>query len=112
MAVISTTALLAALADPTRFSIVDHLRLGERCVGDLCVEVGGRQSLISFHLKVLRDAGLVSARKEGRTVWYSLDPSGLSRLAKLVERLRGSSDVTTRALRADVDTCRQYINGV
>lgn len=111
MAVISTTTVLAALADPTRLALVDHLRLGERCVGDLCADVGGGQSLISFHLKVLRDAGLVSARKEGRTVWYSLDANGLSRLAKLVERLRGSSDVTTRALRADVDTCRQYING-
>ena len=107
---LETTAILSALGDPTRLAIVDRLRTGERCVGDLCAEIGGRQSLISFHLKVLRDATLVSARKEGRTVWYSLDPSGLSRLAKLVERLQGRSDATSRALRADVDTCRQYIN--
>ncbi|MGQ0712570.1 MAG: ArsR/SmtB family transcription factor [Gemmatimonadaceae bacterium] len=104
--------LFSALADPTRLAILERLRLGQRSVGELCAEVPGAQSLISFHLKALRDAGLVFSRKVGRTVWYSLDPSGLARLERLVEILQGT--VEDRGSASDVvelEICREYING-
>ena len=63
-----------ALSDETRLAIVERLRGGERCVCDLQTDLGAAQSRLSFHLKVLRDAGLVVDRKEGRWSYYTLVP--------------------------------------
>jgi ArsR family transcriptional regulator, arsenate/arsenite/antimonite-responsive transcriptional repressor len=71
---------LAALADPVRLAIVGVLADGERCVCELLdrVEVAG--NLLSYHLRVLRDAGLVQATKRGRWVDYRLDGDGFAAL--------------------------------
>ena len=61
-----------ALADETRLGIVDRLRAGERCVCDLTDDLEASQSRLSFHLKTLKDAGLVTDRREGRWVYYAL----------------------------------------
>ncbi len=61
-----------ALSDETRLRIIDMLQGGERCVCDLQDSVGAAQSRLSFHLRVLREAGLVNDRKEGRWNFYSL----------------------------------------
>ncbi|MEB3166558.1 MAG: metalloregulator ArsR/SmtB family transcription factor [Cyanobacteriota bacterium] len=74
-------ALLRALADPIRLQVVDTLAQGERCVCELTAELGLAQSKLSFHLKVLRQAGLVAARQQGRWIYYRLEPGGLSALA-------------------------------
>jgi ArsR family transcriptional regulator len=68
-------ALFHALSDPRRLRILDLLRGGEQCVCDLQVDSDIAQSLLSFHLKTLRDAGLVTVRKEGRWSHYQLAPS-------------------------------------
>jgi len=103
--------LFAALADPTRLAILDRLRSGERSVNDLCADTNAAQSLMSFHLKTLREAGLVYARKEGRTVWYALDPSGVARLERLVTLLRTAEDQAAEASKlVDLEVCMQYIN--
>jgi ArsR family transcriptional regulator len=108
---VRSAPLFAALADQTRLAIVDRLRRGERCVTDLCEETGAGQSLISFHLKALREVGLVSSRREGRTVWYALDASGLARLARLVRLLRGEKQNREEASRAaELEICMEYIN--
>jgi ArsR family transcriptional regulator len=73
-----------ALSDPTRLRLVDLLRSGERCVCELTEAVGGGQSRLSFHLKVLKDAGLVLDRKDGRWVYYRLNPDRVRRLAGLL----------------------------
>jgi ArsR family transcriptional regulator len=73
-----------ALSDPTRLRLVDLLRSGERCVCELTEAVGGGQSRLSFHLKVLKDAGLVQDRKEGRWVYYRLNPDQVRQLAGLL----------------------------
>lgn len=107
-----TIALLSALADPTRLAIVERLRLGERCVSELCADAGVSQSLISFHLKVLRGAGLVAGRRSGRTVWYALNPNGVARLEQFVRSLRGRSGPPgDRSRVADLEMCLKYING-
>jgi DNA-binding transcriptional ArsR family regulator len=66
-----------AVADPTRRAILDALAHGERSVGDLCALFDVTQSAVSQHLKVLRDAGLVHPRQEGRRRLYSLDAAPL-----------------------------------
>ncbi len=64
--------LFQALADENRIRIIEVLREGERCVCDLQASLDLGQSLLSHHLRVLREAGLVHARREGRWVHYAL----------------------------------------
>jgi len=73
-------ALLKALADPCRLQVLEALASGERCVCDLTTDLGLAQSRLSFHLKVLRDAGLLSDRHSGRWVYYHLRPEALEAL--------------------------------
>lgn len=69
-----------AIADPTRLGIVRQLTAGERCVCDLQGDMEAAQSRLSFHLKKLKDAGVVSDRREGRWVYYSLVPEALEQM--------------------------------
>jgi len=70
-----------ALSDETRVRIVDLLATGEKCVCELQTALGAAQSRLSFHLKVLKDAGLVSDRRQGRWNYYSLRPEVLESMA-------------------------------
>lgn len=75
-----------ALSDETRLCLVAMLREGERCVCDLTEALASGQSRLSFHLKTLKDAGLVQDRREGRWSYYSLVPGALEGLdAALLE---------------------------
>ena len=100
-----------ALADSNRFSILQQLRSGEWSVGELCKETHLPQSLMSFHLKVLREAGLLRSRRDGRTVWYSIDPDGMAQLKRLVALLGPGEHAGSEAARdADLELCLKYIN--
>ena len=66
-----------ALGDPTRRAILDRLRQRERRASDLCEPFDMSQPAVSQHLKVLVDAGLVSATRDGREVIYALRPAPL-----------------------------------
>jgi len=77
-----------ALSDETRLQIVEMLSTGEHCVCDLQDALGAYQSRLSFHLRKLKDAGLVRDRKEGRWVHYSLDPDALEELAAHLQAVR------------------------
>ena len=80
-------------------------------MNDLCADTRAGQSLMSFHLKTLREAGLVYSRKEGRTVWYALDPSGVARLERLVTLLRPAEGHAAEASTlVDLEVCMEYIN--
>ncbi len=70
--------LFHALSDETRLAILAMLRDGERCVCDLQDDLDAAQSRLSFHLKVLRDAGLVTDRKDGRWSYYTIAPQALT----------------------------------
>ncbi len=74
--------LLKALADPIRLEIIEALGQGERCVCDLTSDLNLAQSRLSFHLKVMREAGLLADRQEGRWVYYRLR-------SEAIEELRG-----------------------
>ena len=74
-------ALLKALADPLRLQVIEALSGGERCVCDLASELELGQSKLSFHLKVLKQAGLLADRQEGRWIYYSLQAEAIGALA-------------------------------
>ena len=69
-----------ALAEPNRRRILDVLREGERPAGDLVEALAISQPGVSKHLKLLREAGLVSVRADGQRRLYRLEPQGLSEL--------------------------------
>jgi len=75
--------LFHALSDTTRLAILEMLRGGERCVCELQDELEAAQSRLSFHLKVLREAGLVTDRREGRWAYYRIAPSALAEVHDL-----------------------------
>lgn len=78
---------LKALSDSIRWRTVRMLARGERCVCELNGELGLAQSRLSYHLAVLRDAGLIVPRREGRWVYYSLAPAAYDALAAELTRL-------------------------
>lgn len=73
-------ALLGALAEPLRLHVIEALGSGERCVCDLTADLGLAQSKLSFHLKVLKEAGLLADRQEGRWIYYRLRPEAIDQL--------------------------------
>jgi ArsR family transcriptional regulator len=70
-----------ALADETRVKIVEMLSHKERCVCELEQVLDVAQSRLSFHIKVLKDAGLIADRKEGRWMFYNLQRETLDQIA-------------------------------
>ena len=79
--------LFHALSDGTRLSIMERLRRGERCVCELTDALDAAQSRLSFHLRVLKEAGLVTDRREGRWMYYTLNPEKLADVADLAQTL-------------------------
>jgi ArsR family transcriptional regulator, arsenate/arsenite/antimonite-responsive transcriptional repressor len=73
-----------ALSDETRLRLIDLLRNGECCVCELTDELGAGQSLLSFHLKALKNAGLVTDRREGRWSYYALNAEAFEQLEAFV----------------------------
>ena len=84
-------ALFHALSDETRLEIMEMLRGGERCVCELTDELDAAQSRLSFHLRVLKEAGLVTDRKEGRWSYYAIVPEALAELHDVSVSLQPSA---------------------
>lgn len=70
---------------------MERLKIGEQCVCDLTDALKAGQSRLSFHLKVLKDAGLIKDRPEGRWVHYSLNTDALKELEDIVRSLQDLS---------------------
>lgn len=81
-------AVFQALADPTRRDILDLLRTTERTAGDVADRFPVSRPAVSRHLRVLRQAGLVSQRKEARARWYRLEPAALREVDRWLARYR------------------------
>jgi ArsR family transcriptional regulator len=90
------TRLFQALSDQTRLGIIQRLRLGERCVCDLTDAMDAAQSRLSFHLKVLKDAGLVTDRRDGRWMYYTLNTDTLAEVGELVDTLASAPSAAER----------------
>ncbi len=80
-AVDGAVALLAAVADPVRWTILRRLTGGQACVCDLQADTVVAPNLLSYHLKVLREAGLVTYSRRGRWIDYQLAGDALERLS-------------------------------
>src|SRR6266699_465482 len=77
-----------ALSDETRLEIVRLLSHGERCVCELQGALDAAQSRLSFHLKTLKDAGLVTDRRDGRWVYYALNRDALDQIAEFAAAVK------------------------
>jgi ArsR family transcriptional regulator len=82
--------IFRALGDETRLDIITCLADGEECVCNLTDALETGQSRLSFHLKTLKEAGIVRDRREGRWVYYSLNPEVIEEVGRLVRTLRGA----------------------
>jgi ArsR family transcriptional regulator len=97
--VVRLARLFHALSDETRLKIVGRLLHGEQCVCNLMDTLDASQSRLSFHMKTLKDAGLVTDRRAGRWIHYSLIPGALAELQNFV------GTVQEDAARLDATRC-------
>ena len=81
MTQVSPVTLLQAIADPVRWTVLERLSHGGRCVCDLQEHVDVSPTLLSYHLRILREAGLVTTSRRGRWIDYALAPDAAARLA-------------------------------
>jgi DNA-binding transcriptional ArsR family regulator len=80
------TEAFAALADPTRRQVFERLADGPRAVGELAEGLPVSRPAVSQHLKVLKEAGLVTDRPDGARRVYQIDPQGLGQLRAWLDR--------------------------
>ena len=92
-----TAQLFHALSDEARLRIVDILLDGEHCVCDLMDHLDVGQSRLSYHLKVLKDAGLVADRREGRWAYYTIQRDAIVEAERLLSALRPRAGRAVRA---------------
>jgi len=90
----------AALADPTRRQVFERLERGPRAVGELAEGLPVSRPAVSQHLKVLKDAGLVTDRAEGARRVYQIDPQGLGQMRAWLDRFW---DTALAAFQAEVE---------
>jgi len=76
---------LQALGDPTRRAVLEQLRDGPRAVGEIAVRLPVSRPAVSQHLRVLKEAGLVTERQNGTRHLYRVDPDGLAGLREYLE---------------------------
>lgn len=96
--VVIATATLEAIAEPTRLRILEAVRTGERSVGELVDKLGMNQPGVSRHLKVLRDAGLVTVRPDAQRRLYRLRSEPLRDLDEWLEPYRAEWSTRLDAL--------------
>lgn len=105
---VETTCLelgFKALSDPIRLKIIALLQYQELCVCDLCDRLELRQSKLSFHLKVLKDAQLLRSRQEGRWVYYRLNLPQFAVLEQYLSELRRLSPMLPPRLCGEDEDC-------
>ena len=78
-----------AVSDPLRIQVIELLRSQELCVCELCDRLKVSQSKLSFHLKNLKEANLVSSRQQGRWIYYSLNLAQFAVLEQYLTEYRG-----------------------
>ena len=76
-----------ALCDPKRIAILEQLRSGEKCACVLLDALELTQSGLSYHMKILCEAGIVASRPEGKWTHYRLDPAGRDAALQLLAQL-------------------------
>jgi DNA-binding transcriptional ArsR family regulator len=77
---------LQALGDPTRRAVLEELRDGPRAVGEIAARLPVSRPAVSQHLRVLKEAGLVTERQDGTRHLYRVDPDGLAELREYLSQ--------------------------
>jgi len=89
----SSNKAFKALADPTRREILNLLRRGEMTAGDLAERFDMTKPTMSHHFSVLKDADLLTSRRDGQTIWYALNTTVVQDLmAWAMDLIRGNDD--------------------
>ena len=81
-------AFFHALSDETRLEILDRLRSGEQCVCELTDILKAAQSRLSFHLRVLKEAGLIRDRPEGRWMYYAINEEAFEEVEDFIRTMK------------------------
>jgi ArsR family transcriptional regulator len=76
--------VLKALAHPVRLKIADLLESGEKCVNEIVEAIGGKQSITSQQLNMMKDKGVLSCRRDGAKVYYKIENPNVIRLLNCV----------------------------
>ncbi len=92
------STLLRAISQPVRIEILLAIGTGEACVCHLEAAIGQRQAYISQHLMALRQAGILTTRREGRYIYYRLSDPQLLELIQMTASIAGMDDNTLQAL--------------
>lgn len=85
-------SVFKALSDETRRNILSQLKGGPMSAGDIVSKFDMTNATISHHLSVLKEAGLISDRKEGKYIYYELDTSVIDDLILFIYGLKGKND--------------------
>lgn len=101
--------VLRALGHPLRLKIIEHLRAGERCVCEIIPAVGAEQSVVSKHLALLRQTGVVACRKEGLRVIYWIRDPAVFEVCDLVSEFISRRLAELTMLAADFQTVQRRV---
>ena len=89
--------LFHALSDPIRIDVVNQLLGGERCVCELTEDLEMAQSRLSWHLKTLVDAGIISSRREGRWNYYALNAEAFEEAREILAAFKPGRRLTVKS---------------
>jgi ArsR family transcriptional regulator len=78
--------IFKALGHPTRLKIISYLAEGEKCVKDIWQELGIPQPTVSQHINILKEAGIISFRKEGVKTCYKIEMPTVVKIVKLLQK--------------------------
>jgi ArsR family transcriptional regulator len=98
--------IFKALSDETRLRILKLLEKGELCVCDIVASLDMIQPKVSFHLGVLKDAGLIKDRKQGKWIHYSIDDLDMFRRFLLLSTFER---ITKESLSGDNERLRKFL---
>jgi ArsR family transcriptional regulator len=98
--------IFKALSEETRLRVLRLLRHGELCVCDIVAALDMIQPKVSFHLAVLKDAGFIKDRKQGKWVHYRIDDSDIFRRLLLLSILER---IDAEALKEDEDRLKEFL---
>jgi ArsR family transcriptional regulator, arsenate/arsenite/antimonite-responsive transcriptional repressor len=89
--------LFHALSDPIRIDVVNQLLGGERCVCELTADLEMAQSRLSWHLKTLVDAGIISSRRQGRWNYYTVNTQAIEEAREILDAFKPGRRLTVKA---------------
>lgn len=97
---------LRIIADETRLRILDFLANGEQCVCDITEALGLSQPLASYHLAVLREAGLMHVRRDARWIYYSINSARLQDIISSCQKVFDSERLSSHIVQGSREHCQ------